>query len=44
MLLTSPEIQAKKQQALAALQSAQALQSTAERGSQQENIETLYAN
>lgn len=44
VLLTSPEIQAKKQQALAALQSAQALQSTAERGSQQENIETLYAN
>ena len=39
VLLTSPEIQAKKQQALAALQSAQALQSTAERGSQQENIE-----
>ncbi len=42
--LTSPEIEAKKQQALAALQSALALQSTAERGSQQENIETLYAN
>ncbi|WP_373886888.1 HlyD family secretion protein [Acinetobacter sp. YH01020] len=42
--LTSPEVDAKKQQALAALQSAQALQSTAERGSQQENIESLYAN
>ena len=42
--LFSPEIDAKKQQALAALQSALALQSTAERGSQQENIESLYAN
>ncbi|OTG83508.1 RND transporter [Acinetobacter sp. ANC 5054] len=42
--LTSPEVSAKKQQALAALQSAQALQSTAERGSQQENIDSLYAN
>ncbi len=42
--LTSPEIDAKKQQALATLQSALALQSTANRGSQQENIETLYAN
>ncbi|WP_180020753.1 MULTISPECIES: HlyD family secretion protein [unclassified Acinetobacter] len=42
--LTSPELDAKKQQALAALQSAQALQSTAERGSQQENIDSLYAN
>ncbi|WP_111883932.1 MULTISPECIES: HlyD family secretion protein [Acinetobacter] len=42
--LTSPEVDAKKQQALAALQSAQALQSTAERGSQQENIDSLYAN
>lgn len=42
--LFSPEIDAKKQQALGALQSALALQSTAERGSQQENIETLYAN
>ncbi|TCB51133.1 biotin/lipoyl-binding protein [Acinetobacter sp. ANC 4779] len=42
--LFSPEIEAKKQQALAALQSALALQSTAERGSQQENIDTLYAN
>ena len=42
--LFSPEIDAKKQQALAALQSALALQSTAERGSQQENIDSLYAN
>lgn len=42
--LSSPEVEAKKQQALAALQSALALQSTAERGSQQENIDTLYAN
>lgn len=42
--LTSPEIEAKKQQALATLQSALALQSTAERGSQQENIDSLYAN
>lgn len=42
--LFSPEVDAKKQQALAALQSALALQSTAERGSQQENIDTFYAN
>ncbi len=42
--LNSPEIQAKKQQAVAALQSALALQSTAERGSQEENIASLYAN
>jgi HlyD family secretion protein len=42
--LYSPEIDAKKQQALATLQSALALQSTADRGSQQENIDTLYAN
>ena len=42
--LFSPEVDAKKQQALAALQSAKALQSTAERGSQQENIDSLYAN
>lgn len=42
--LFSPEIEAKKQQALGVLQSALALQSTAERGSQQENIETFYAN
>ena len=42
--LFSPEVDAKKQQALGVLQSALALQSTAERGSQQENIDTLYAN
>lgn len=42
--LFSPEVDAKKQQALATLQSALALQSTAERGSQQENIDSLYAN
>lgn len=42
--LKSPEVEAKKQQALAALQSALALQSTAERGSQNENIASLYAN
>lgn len=42
--LSSPEIEAKKQQAQAALQSALAFQATAERGSQQENIETFYAN
>ncbi|CAB1215381.1 HlyD family secretion protein [Acinetobacter bouvetii] len=42
--LFSPEVDAKKQQALASLQSALALQSTAERGSQQENIDSLYAN
>ena len=42
--LFSPEVDAKKQQAFAALQSALALQSTAERGSQQENIDSLYAN
>ncbi len=42
--LSSPEIEAKKQQAQASLQSALALQSTADRGSQQENIDSLYAN
>ncbi|QER39022.1 biotin/lipoyl-binding protein [Acinetobacter suaedae] len=40
----SPELEAKKEQAKAALQSAMAFQSTVYRGSQQENIETLYAN
>lgn len=40
----SPELDAKKEQAQAALQSAMAFQSTVYRGSQQENIETLYAN
>lgn len=42
--LWSPEVSAKKQQALASLQSALAFQSTATRGSQQENIDSLYAN
>lgn len=42
--LHSPEIEAKKQQALASLQSDLALQSTAERGSQEENVASLYAN
>ncbi|MDM1335048.1 biotin/lipoyl-binding protein [Acinetobacter pseudolwoffii] len=42
--LNSPEIAAKKQQATAALQSALALQSTAERGSQEENVASLHAN
>ena len=42
--LHSPEIEAKKQQAMAALQSALALQSTAQRGSQEENVASLYAN
>lgn len=42
--LNSPKIAAKKQQATAALQSALALQSTAERGSQEENVASLYAN
>ena len=42
--MVSPEIEAKKQQALATLQSALAFQSTVDRGSQQENIDTLYAN
>jgi HlyD family secretion protein len=42
--LFSPEVDAKKQQALATLQSALALQSTADRGSQEENIATLFAN
>ena len=42
--LSSPEVEAKKQQAEASLQSALALQSTATRGSQQENIDSLYAN
>lgn len=42
--LHSPEVDAKKQQALASLQSALALQSTTNRGSQEENIASLYAN
>lgn len=40
----SPELEAKKEQAQAALQSAMAFKSTVYRGYQQENIETLYAN
>src|SRR5690606_25173634 len=42
--LNSTEIAGKKQQATAALQSALALQSTAERGLQEENVASLYAN
>ncbi|WOE31556.1 MULTISPECIES: HlyD family secretion protein [unclassified Acinetobacter] len=42
--LHSPEVDTKKQQALAALQTALALQSTVERGPQEENIESLYSN
>ncbi|MFM6907309.1 MAG: HlyD family secretion protein [Acinetobacter tjernbergiae] len=40
----SPELEAKKEQAQAALQSATAFHSTVYRGAQLENIETLYAN
>lgn len=40
----SPELEAKKEQAQAALQSATAFHSTVYRGAQEENIETLYAN
>ncbi|WP_312106243.1 HlyD family secretion protein [Acinetobacter venetianus] len=40
----SPELEAKKEQAQAALQSATAFHSTIYRGAQQENIDTLYAN
>ena len=43
-ILTSPELQAKQQQAEGALQSAMAIEQTAERGSQQENIASLKAN
>lgn len=42
--LYSPEVENQKQQALAALQTALALKSTTDRGSQEENIESLYAN
>lgn len=42
--LHSPEVETKKQQALGLLQSALALQSSTDRGAQQENIETFYAN
>lgn len=42
--LVSPEIDAKKQQAAAMLQSALAFQSSTDRGTRQENVDTLYAN
>lgn len=42
--LSSPEIATSKQQALAGLQSALALQASVDRGTQQENIDSLYAN
>ncbi|MEF9994932.1 MAG: efflux RND transporter periplasmic adaptor subunit [Acinetobacter sp.] len=42
--LSSPEIATSKQQALAGLQAALALQSSVDRGAQQENIDSLYAN
>ena len=42
--LTSPAILAKQEQALGVLQSAKALEQTALRGSQQENIDALKAN
>lgn len=42
--LISPEIDAKKQQAAAMLQSALAFQSSTDRGTRQENVDTLYAN
>lgn len=42
--LVSPEIQAKKEQAAAMLQSALAAQSAANRGAREENVETLYAH
>ncbi|OTG87630.1 RND transporter [Acinetobacter sp. ANC 4558] len=42
--LHSPAVENQKKQALAALQTALALKSTADRGPQIENIETLYAN
>lgn len=42
--LHSPEIDAKKQQAMASLQSALALQATTNRGTREENLASLYAN
>ena len=42
--LNSPEIDAKKQQALASLQSALALKASTDRGTREENVESLYAN
>ena len=42
--LISPEIDAKKKQAAAMLQSALAFQSSTDRGTRQENVDTLYAS
>lgn len=42
--LLSPEIEAKKSQAAAMLQSALAMQSATNRGTRAENVESLYAN
>jgi HlyD family secretion protein len=42
--LSSPELEAKQQQAEASLQSARALEQTAKRGSREENIASLHAN
>ena len=42
--LNSPAVENQKKQAIAALQSALALQSTVDRGAQEENIDSLYAN
>lgn len=42
--LSSPELEAKQQQAEASLQSARALDQTAKRGSREENIASLHAN
>lgn len=42
--LTSPEIETKKKQATASLQSAKARQRAVERGVRDENVESLYAN
>lgn len=43
-VLTSPEVEAKQQQAQASLQSAQAMLQTTERGPQEENVASLKAN
>lgn len=42
--LHSPEVENQKKQALGTLQTALALQATTNRGAQEENIETIYAN
>ena len=44
VLLSSPAVENAKKQAEASLQSALAVQSRADEGTQQENVETLYAN